>query len=203
MLKLTFRELENVINGNFLTDRFEVLFNAIPNSEYFEEECDPDDYKEDDGREMRHAAFKDHLTGITHSFNYTYHPKFDDFNEHSIMDMPNDIEIVSVSVLEEPKPKKKEPEPEPELSPQETRIKAWFATLNEMESKNELVEFDITKTTVPKDTIKSDVTFYKKLVSGKTEASLLDIRERLLPTVIKHKTKINTYWNFLQTKPKV
>lgn len=201
MLKLTLRELENVINGNFLTDRFEVLFNAIPNSEYFEEECDPDDYKEDDGREMRHAAFKDHLTGITHSFNYTYHPKFDDFNEHSIMDMPNDIEIVSVSVLEEAKPKKKEPEPE--LSPQQVRTKAMFATLNAMKDRGELVKFDITNTSIPKTTIKADVKFYKDMVGGKIKASILDVRERLLPTVIDHKTEINTYWNFLQTKPKV
>ncbi|MBM25070.1 MAG: hypothetical protein CL760_05205 [Chloroflexi bacterium] len=201
MLKLTFRELENIINGNLLTDRFEVLFNAIPNSDYFEEECNPNDYLEDDGRELRHAAFKDHLTGITHSFNYVYHPEYGSLDRYSMMDKPNDIEIVSVSVLEEPKPKKKETEPE--LSPQQVRTKSMFSTLNAMKDRGELVKFDITKTSIPKTTIKADVKFYKDMVGGKIKASILDVRERLLPTVIDHKTEINTYWNFLQTKPKI
>lgn len=96
-IKLTYRDIDNLINYRFdeelFEDRFEIIFDDIP---FYHPDHTPSkgethrDYLEDDGREYRIFTFKDNITNIEHTINYIYNSEF----PNDFMDKDNTIEIV-------------------------------------------------------------------------------------------------------------
>ena len=96
-IKLTYDDIDNLINYRFdkkiFEVRFKIIFDDIPF--YHPDNVPSDDetrwsYVEDDGREYRILTFKDNTTNIEHTINYTYNSEF----PNEFMDKDNTIEIV-------------------------------------------------------------------------------------------------------------
>lgn len=99
-LKLTSNEIDKLINLKLDNDRFEEVFDNIPlyHPNYLKDDDETHrDFIEDDGREYRWYIFKDTLTGMEHTINYTYNDEwpndFMDCDTIEIVDNEEDSDI--------------------------------------------------------------------------------------------------------------
>lgn len=192
VLKLTYKELENLVNNRLTTKRFEEVFDDIPmyHSEYILEKGETHhSYIEDDQREYRWYIFKDTLTDIEYCINYTYHPDF----PGDITDIPGDIKVVENAeesdIYEPPNPVVI---PEANLSSEEKNDKELWAKYEAIANKKKIEDLD---KPLPKKVIK-EITDFLKIGNF----NIFQLRAKVIPVCIEYELEEKSFWNHVQKK---
>jgi hypothetical protein len=196
-LKLTHKEVENLINNRFDDERFEVTFDDIPmyhKDHVIAKGETHRDYTEDDGREFRWFIFTDKVTGLEHHINYTYHKDW----PNDIFDIPDSIEVVEKKeesdIYVAPKPVV---EPEVILSPEEQADKDLWNRYLAVEPECTVV-IPKEKLKVPSATIKEVLRFIKE-----EKYNARQLRAVVIPLCIEYKFEHASFWKWIQVKRKV
>jgi len=187
-LLLTYYELEEIMNQNILTDRFEITHHDIPYPEHMKkgDKYQTSDYMEDDGRMFYMCLFKDNKTNTEYCVNYVYNQEHSTEFPSALFDVPKGIEFVKESVLFN----KEEPEIENVVKTFEEK-----RCLNQEEEYNNILkmEFDAQTSDIPLRVIDSLTTFIRK--GNFTKRDLLD---KLTPVCIEYKIERNSLWNYVK-----
>lgn len=184
-LNLTYRDLQDIVEGRL--ERFETLYDDLP------KDGSPRDYMEDDGRRYNWFHFRDTRTGKEYEFQYVWHSEFSStFPECMLSDLPEGINIVSVSEVNPPKPKPVMEEKE--LSPSQQADKELMARYNEV--LPQCVPF----TTLRSAKIKSDDLRQIFALLSTKKFSMIDIRSVIIPICIEKRIEMNSFWRFIQRK---
>jgi len=196
-LKLTYKEVENLINNRFDDERFEVTFDDIPmyhKDHVIAKGETHRDYTEDDGREFRWFIFIDKVTGLEHHINYTYHKDW----PNDIFDIPDSIEVVEKKeesdIYVAPKPVV---EPEIILSPEAQADKDLWNRYLAVEAECIAVA-PKEKLKVPSATIKEILAFLKT-----QKFNGYQLRAVIIPVCIEYKLEHASFWKWIQVKRKV
>lgn len=192
-LKLTAKELDDLINGKFDEERFKVTFDDMPI--YHPDNINDKgnsrrDYLEDDGREFRWLIFIDLKTGIEHYLNYTYNIEW----PNDLMDAPT-IQIVSSF---EESDLYLAPEPVVEMVKELSLEESYDRSLWEKYSaiKHECRKVDRTeKLDVPVNKI-ADI--FNLIYSKKF--NMLQLRAVTIPVCIDYRLDDITFWHWIQFK---
>jgi hypothetical protein len=186
-LKLTYRELEEIISGD-LEERFEVLFNKIPYDSN-DPNDDPSNYLEDDGRQLRYFEFKDKTTGEEYSFSYVWHGE-DGFEMPYAMlgGLPKGIEIVKESVLYPPKPVVPVVVPK---TPEQLADEAVWAPYQALVDAGETRQY--AKGMVPEKRIRELRTWLKT-----EKFNMYGLRAKFIPVCIEYKVEQKSFWQYVQ-----
>jgi len=193
-IKMTAKELYQLINGRLDTDRFEETFNDIPmyHPDHVIEKGETHrSYIEDDGREYRWLILQDKLTNVEHYINYTYNPEW----PNDILSTPDFIEIVE---KEEDSDFYVEPVPvvvaEPVLSPEAQSDKDLWARYQAMKHECRNVE-PKERLKVPKARIDEILTLLKS-----KNFNAYQLRGVVIPVCIEYKLDDETFWRWIQSK---
>lgn len=193
-LKLTRKEIDNLINNRLDIDRFEEIFNDIPmyHPDHVIEKGETHrDYTEDDGREYRIYIFKDTVTGVEHCINYTWNPEW----PNDLMDIPKSIQIVEKDeesdLYVEPKPVVVQ---EPVLTPEETADNELWARYQAMKHECREVQ-PKERLKVPKARIDEILNFLKT-----KKFNMYQLRAVVIPVCIEYKLEDVTFWRWIQSK---
>lgn len=193
-LKLTRKEIDNLINNRLDIDRFEEIFNDIPmyHPDHVIEKGETHrDYTEDDGREYRIYIFKDTVTGVEHFINYTWNPEW----PNDLMDTPKSIQIVEKDEESDlyvaPKPVVVQ---EPVLTPEEAADKDLWARYQAI--KHECREVQ------PKERLKVPKARIDEILNLlKTKSfNMYQLRAVVIPVCIDYKLEDVTFWRWIQSK---
>lgn len=192
-LKITHKELEDLINYRFDESRFKEIFNDIPMYHPDHEPVKGEthrDFSEDDGREYRWFIFQDIKTNEEYCINYTYNSDW----PNDIMDYPSSIEIVK-NAEESDLYKKPEPVivPEPVLSTEEKADKELWAKYQAIEKEVKIME-ELEKP-IPKKVIK-EITDFLKLGNF----NMLQLRAKVIPVCIEYQVEQQSLWRHVQSK---
>lgn len=193
-LKLTSKELDNIINNRYDDERFEEIFNDIPMyhpDHVIQKGERHTDYIEDDSREYRWLILKDLQTNTEYCINYTYNPDW----PNDLLDLPDSIEIVED---EKESSIYKAPivvvEPEPVLSPEAQADKdLWNKYLAVKDECRIVIKKE--KINVPSAVVKEIIRFLKE-----EKFNAYQLREKLIPVCIEYKLEQNSFWHWIQVK---
>lgn len=189
MIQLTYKELEEMMYssiGDKLLDRFIVIWNAIPH------EGNPNDYLEDDSRQLRYFEAQDLTSGEKISFSYIFHYDYLEFPICFLGNPPATVEFVKVSVINPPKPK---PLPEPKPKTQEQIADEIIcAPYRALESNGELREFQVGM--VPQEIVNELKSWLKNIKN--TPTTLYDLRAKVFPVCAEYKVTEKSFWQYLQ-----
>lgn len=193
-LKLTRKELEDLINNRLETERFEEIFNDIPlyHPDHVPEKGETHrDYIEDDGREYRWLIVKDTVTGVEHWINYTYNSEW----PNDVFDVPSSIELVTddtlSSLYEAPVVV---PVAEPTLSPREQADRDLKAQYDAIKAECQVV-VPKQKLPVPKARIDEVLNFLKEGKFG-----IIELRAMVFPICIEYRLEEASFWQWIQVK---
>lgn len=192
-LKLTSKEIDNLLNNKLDTDRFEEIFNDIPmyHPDHVIEKGETHRDYMDDGREYRWYIFKDTVTGEEHCINYTYNSEW----PNDLMDLPNSMQIVNTpeesDIYVAPVPVV---EPEPVLTTEQRYDKDLWAKYQSVASECKVVEKK-EKLKVPKATIDDILAFLKS-----KQFNILQLRAKVIPVCIEYKLEEKSFWQWIQVK---
>lgn len=193
-LKMTFKEVEKLVNDKLDTDRFEEVFDDIPmyHPDHVAEKGERHtDYMEDDGRQYRWYIFKDTVTGEEHCINYTYNKDW----PNDVFDTPDSIEIVEKDedsdLYVKPVPVVK---PEEVLSDEAKNDKELWAVYQSMKAHCRKVD-PKERQPAPKARIDAII----KLMKSKSW-NMYQVRAVILPVCIEYKLDDKTFWPWLQAK---
>lgn len=192
-LKLTAKEIDNLLNNKLQTDRFEEIFNDIPmyHPDHVIEKGETHRDYMDDGREYRWYIFKDTVTGEEHCINYTYNSEW----PNDLMDLPKSMQIVDnpeeSDLYVAPVPVV---EPEPVLTTEQRYDKDLWAKYQDVASECKVVEKK-EKLKVPKATIDDILAFLKS-----EKFSILELRAKVIPVCIEYKLEEKSFWQWIQVK---
>jgi hypothetical protein len=192
-LKLTFNELNKIINGE-VDKRFEEVFDDMPlyhPEHVFEKGETHRNYQEDDNREYRWFIFNDTKTNIEYCLNYTYHPEF----SNDLMDFPDSIEIVAniensdiyIKPEVEVKSKKK-------TTPEQEADKHLLHSYKAIQHECKFVEKK-EKLKIPKAEIDSIILFIKN-----EKFNIYQLRAVIIPLCIKYNLEEKSFWQWIQAK---
>lgn len=192
-LKLTSKQVNDLINNRYDDERFEEVFNDIPmyHPDHVIEKGERHTDYMDDSREYRWLILKDLKTGEEHCINYTYNPDW----PNDLLSLPDSIEVVKdekeSSIYEEPIPVV---EPEPVLSPEAEADKdLWNQYLAVKDECKVLDKKE--KLTVPKKVIDEILTFLKT-----EKFNLFQLRAKIIPVCIEYKLEEKSFWQWIQVK---
>lgn len=193
-LKLTRKEIDNLINNRLDIDRFEEIFNDIPmyHPDHVIEKGETHrDYTEDDGREYRWYIFKDAVTGVEHCINYTWNPEW----PNDLMDTPSSIQIVEQDEESDlyVKPKQIVVQ-EPVLTPEEASDKELWARYQAIKHECREVQ-PKERLKVPKARIDEILNFLKT-----KKFNMYQLRAVVIPVCIEYKLEDVTFWRWIQSK---
>lgn len=199
ILKLTEKELDNLINGKFsdtFSENFEEIFNDLPcyhESNPLQSGETHRMYVEDDGREYRWFIFKDKQTGEEYCINYVYNSDW----PNDVIDVPKNIVIVKndnesslyedvkeKAVIVEEKVLTEEQKKDNLLKEQYDQIKD---TCQKVEPKQKLK--------VPKVRIDEMLTLLKQ-----ERFTLYDVRAIAYPICIEYQIEADSFWKWIQVK---
>jgi hypothetical protein len=193
-LKLTLKEIDDLINQRIEPDQFEEIFNDIPmyHPEHVIQKGETHrNYIEDDGRERRWFIFKDKETDIEHCINYTYNTEW----SNELDDTPSTIEIVTdskdSSLYIEPKPVIV---PEKIMSPAELADDKLCKLYQSVKAECRIVSSK-EKLEVPKSRINELINLLKQPKFG-----IADVRAIAYPICIEFKLEEKSFWNWIQVK---
>lgn len=189
MIQMTYRELQDMMYndiGDIVFDRFKVIWNAIPR------EGNPNDYLEDDGRQLRYFEAVDTLAGEEISFSYVFHHDYLEFPICFLGNPPDNIEFVPVSVINPPKPVIPEP-PKPK-TPEQIADEIVCAPYRSLEAQGELKEFQ--KGMVPKKIV-TELKKWLKETKGQP-TTIYDLRAKVFPVCAQYKVTERSFWQYLQ-----
>ncbi len=192
-LKLTAKEIDNLLNNKLQTDRFEEIFNDIPmyHPDHVIEKGETHRDYMDDGREYRWYIFKDTVTGEEHCINYTYNSEW----PNDLMDLPKSMQIVDnpeeSDLYVAPVPVV---EPEPVLTIEQRYDKDLWSKYQDIASECKVVEKK-EKLKVPKATIDDILAFLKS-----EKFTILELRAKVIPVCIEYKLEEKSFWQWLQVK---
>ncbi len=193
-LKMTFKEVEDLINDRLDTERFEEVFDDIPmyHPDHVMEKGERHtDYIEDDGREYRLYIFKDTVTGVEHCINYTYNPEW----PNDVFDTPESIQIVE---KDEDSDLYVKPEPvvvpEEILTPEAKADKDLWAKYQAIKHECRQVE--------PKERLKVPKARIDEILNLlKTKSfNMYQLRAAVIPVCIEYKLEDVTFWRWIQSK---
>ncbi len=179
-LQLTYDEVSQIISGRI--DRFKILFDDIPH------EGSPNDYIEDDGRQLRSFEFKDLETGQVYEFGYVWHSDYPEQFPHSFLGPVDNIDFVQTSVLFPPKPLEK---PTVVLSEVEKAAKILWKQYEETEVKH----IDKVKKNIPTSDMDEVVDFFKN-----STYNFLELRKTLITFCIKYEIEQISLLRYLQKR---
>lgn len=192
-LKLTSKELDNIINNRYDDERFEEIFNDIPMyhpDHVIQKGERHTDYMED-GRQYRWLILKDLKTDLEYCINYTYNSEW----PNDILDIPDSIEIVE---NEKESSLYKEPvvvvEPEPILSPEAQADKNLWNQYLAVKDECKIIEKK-EKITAPKEVIKEIIRFMKE-----EKYNAYQLRAKIIPVCIEYKLEDKSFWTWIQVK---
>lgn len=193
-LKLTRKEIDNLINNRLDIDRFEEIFNDIPmyHPDHVIEKGETHrDYTEDDGREYRWYIFKDAVTGVEHCINYTWNPEW----PNDLMDTPSSIQIVEQDEESDlyVKPKQIVVQ-ESVLTPEEASDKELWARYQAIKHECREVQ-PKERLKVPKARIDEILNFLKT-----KKFNMYQLRAVVIPVCIEYKLEDVTFWRWIQSK---
>lgn len=196
-LKLTHKELEQLINDRLDSERFKVTFDDIPmyHPEHVIQKGERHtDYMEvDDGREYRWLIFTDTVTGKEHHLNYTYNKEY----PNDLFDTPDSIEVVE---KEEESDIYVAPEPvaipEEVLSPEKQASKDLWDAYDAIKHECKVVA-PKEKLSVPKQRIDEILALLK------TSWSMPELHAVFVPVCIEYKIEHVSFWKWIQVKRKV
>lgn len=192
-LKLTAKEIDNLLNNKLHIDRFEEIFNDIPmyHPDHVIEKGETHRDYMDDGREYRWYIFKDTVTGEEHCINYTYNSEW----PNDLMDLPKSIQIVDnpeeSDLYVAPVPVV---EPEPVLTIEQRYDKDLWSKYQDIASECKVVEKK-EKLKVPKATIDDILAFLKS-----EKFNILELRAKVIPVCIEYKLEEKSFWQWIQVK---
>lgn len=192
-LKLTAKEIDNLLNNKLHTDRFEEIFNDIPmyHPDHVIEKGETHRDYMDDGREYRWYIFKDTVTGEEHCINYTYNSEW----PNDLMALPKSMQIVNnpeeSDIYVAPVPVV---EPEPVLTNEQRYDKDLWAKYQDIASECKVVEKK-EKLKVPKATIDDILAFLKS-----EKFNILELRAKVIPVCIEYKLEEKSFWQWIQVK---
>lgn len=193
-LKMTFKEVEKLVNNKLDTDRFEEVFNDIPmyHPDHVIQKGETHrSYIEDDHREYRWYIFKDNVSGIEHCINYTYNPEW----PNDVFDTPDSIEIVDneedSDLYVKPVPVV---EPEEVLSAEAQADKELWAVYQAMKAHCRVVE--------PKERQPAPTARINAIISlMKTKSwNMYQLRAIIIPVCIEYKLEDVSFWRWIQAK---
>lgn len=188
-LKLTYREMEQIINGD-LDERFEVLFNKIPYDSN-DPDDDPNNYIEDDGRQLRSFEFKDKTTGEEYQFSYVWHSEWGfDMPLSMLSKLPTGIEWVEVSVINPPKPV--EPVVVPK-TPEQIADEAVWAPYQALVDAGEARVY--ARGMIPEKLVRE---LRKWVKDPSNKFSLYDLRAKFIPICVEYKVEQKSFWQYVQ-----
>lgn len=191
MLQLTYKELESILMGNFLPERFEITYNNIPAPTVGQTDYDISDYLEDDGRRITNCEFIDHSTNTEYFFCYVDHPEHTTELRYALMDKIENIEIVDISVINPPQVKTEVKKVDVVETDEEKRIRL----MNEEYDSIDKVDFDAQTSKVPLAIVDDLITFVSQ--KNFSKRNLLD---KFTPICIQYKTERNTLWRYIASK---
>lgn len=178
-LALTYQDLYLITCGEF--DRFEVLYNAIPN------DGDPNSYIEDDGRQMRFFEFKDCDTGMTYNFSYVWHGEYGYEFPLSMFNFPDGVDLIEESVIVIKKAVEEKP------AKILTQRELDDAKLWDEYSSLEVKDFSEMRDQIPISAFDNAFALLKT-----KEFTLSDIRAVVLPICIKYRIDQKSTWAYIQ-----
>lgn len=193
ILKLTSKQVNELINNRYDDERFEEIFNDIPmyHPDHVIQKGERHTDYMDDSREYRWLVLKDLQTGTEYCINYTYNPDW----PNDLLDLPDSIEVVEdekeSSIYEAPIPVV---EPEPVLSPEAQADKdLWNKYLAVKDECRIVIKKE--KINVPSAVIKEIIRFLKE-----EKFNAYQLREKIIPVCIEYKLEQNSFWHWIQVK---
>lgn len=187
VLKLTYKEMVKIISGD-LDDRFEILYNRIP-YDSTDPTDDPNNYIEDDGRQLRYFEFKDKTTNIEYGFSYVWHAYHGFDMPFSMMSgLPDGIEWVKESVLFPPV--QVVPVVEPKTAEQIADEAIWAPY-------KELVDSGLAKPFVKGMVPENIVKDLRKWIKT-NKFNLYELRAKVIPVCVTYEVEQKSFWQYIQ-----
>lgn len=199
MLKVTTHELKEIILGNLLTKRFDVIYNGITPPYKGQTDYDIDDFREDDGRTFDIAIFFDRKTGIEYQLNYVNHPEHTLEFPIALFEMPEGIEFVKESELFKKAEEPIEQEPKKDIKDLSVNGKE-NNRLTDLYNSVDVKPFDESQINIPSAELDELRLFCKN--PSKEPRSILDIRIKFLPVCTTHEIELNSLWRYIQNSKK-
>lgn len=195
-LKLTSKQVNEIINNRYDGERFEEIFNDIPmyHEDHVMQKGERHTDYMDDSREYRWLIIKDLKTGEEYCINYTYNPDW----PNDLLALPDSIEVVKdekeSSLYEAPIVVA---EPEPVLSQEAQADKDLWNQYLAVKDECKVLEKK-EKLTVPKKVIDEIINFLKN-----EKFNMFQLRAKIIPVCIEYKLEEKSFWQWIQVKRKV
>lgn len=180
-LEFTYKELEKLTSDNL--EGFTVLYNAIP------KEGNPNNYIEDDGRQLRFLEFKELNTNNYYSFSYVWHQTYETIFPSALLDHSDNIVIVEKSTLSKNKITKNKTQ-DNDAKIHKSKNDLWEEYLK---IENEAKPFSELKNTVPVSAFDDAYALLKS-----EHFTVNDIRAAVLPICIRYKVEQKSTWAYIQ-----